>query len=261
MSLKEYDWIVINSSAGKDSQAMTEYVCHLARCHGVLDRVVLVHADLGEVEWKGTRDLAELHAKAYGIRFEAIARPQGNLLAQIEARGMFPDSKNRYCTSDQKRGQVAKIITKLGAEYQGRLGRPVRILNCMGFRKEESPARAKRHPFIEDKRLSTKQRKVDTWLPIHEWTVAKVWDTIKLSGVPYHFAYDLGMPRLSCCFCIFAPRSALLLAGKHNPELLDKYVKLEAKIGHTFRHKFAIAEVQRDLAAGVEPLKIQDWTM
>lgn len=30
---------------------------------------------------------------------------------------------------------------------------------------------------------------------------------------------DLGMPRLSCCFCIFSPRSALLLAGKHNPGL------------------------------------------
>ena len=75
MSLNEYDWIVINSSAGKDSQAMTDYVCRLATNNGVLDRVVLVHADLGEVEWKGTKDLAEQHVKAYGIRFEVVARP------------------------------------------------------------------------------------------------------------------------------------------------------------------------------------------
>jgi hypothetical protein len=43
------------------------------------------------------------------------------------------------------------------------------------------------------------------------------------------------MPRLSCCFCIFSPRSALLLAAKHNPELLAQYVAVEKQIGHRFR--------------------------
>lgn len=257
-SLLTYDWIVINSSAGKDSQAMTDWVFGLAREMMIEKRLILVHADLGQVEWTGTKELAEKHAEHYGIRFEFMARPQGDLLQQIEDRGMFPDSKNRYCTSDQKRGQIAKIITRLQAEA-GR--RPMRILNCMGFRKEESTARAKRQPFVKDGRLSTRTRHVDTWLPIHDWPVSKVWERIKASGVPHHFAYDLGMPRLSCCFCIFAPRSALLLAGKHNPELLNKYVELEARIGHTFRHGFKIADIKRDLDAGVEPGRIQNWTM
>ena len=31
---------------------------------------------------------------------------------------------------------------------------------------------------------------------------------------------ELGMPRLSCALCIFAPKEALLLAGYHNPALL-----------------------------------------
>jgi hypothetical protein len=79
--------------------------------------------------------------------------------------------------------------------------------------------------------------------------------------VPWHRAYDLGMPRLSCCFCIFAPRSALLLAGKHNPELLDEYVRVEKEIGHSFRLELPLAEVQRALAEGEEPGPVHDWTM
>ena len=41
-------------------------------------------------------------------------------------------------------------------------------------------------------------------------------DGIRRSGVPYHYAYDFGMPRLSCMFCFYAPKSALRLAGSHN---------------------------------------------
>jgi hypothetical protein len=51
------------------------------------------------------------------------------------------------------------------------------------------------------------------------------------------------MPRLSCCF-IFSPRSALLLARKHKPELLAEYVKVEKQIGHRFRKELSLAGVQ-----------------
>ena len=226
MNLKEYDFIVINSSAGKDSQAMTDYVCNMAKSQGVLNRCVMVHADLGRVEWNGTKELAVEHAAHYGIRFEVVKRELGDLLTQIEKRGMFPDNKNRYCTSDQKRAQCYKLLTQLVSEKtHGFSGwRPIKILNCMGFRAEESPARAKRPSFMRDGMASNGKRHVDTWLPIHTWKVGKVWEVIKASGVRYHAAYDLGMPRLSCCFCIFSPRSALMLAGKHNPELLAEYV-------------------------------------
>lgn len=63
IDLASFDCIVINTSAGKDSQAMMDYVVGLARAAGVLHKVIAVHADLGRVEWKGTRELAETHAK------------------------------------------------------------------------------------------------------------------------------------------------------------------------------------------------------
>lgn len=252
LNLLEYDWIVINTSGGKDSQAMTDFICRQARELGILDRVILAHADLGRVEWKGAKELCETHAKLYQVSFRWMKRPQGDLLDHINQRGMFPSSDARYCTSDHKRGQVDKIIRSLPGS---------KILNCLGFRKDESPARAKRIAFTTNKRLTTRTRTVHDWLPIHEWTVDQVWTTIRASGVPYHFAYDLGMPRLSCCFCIFAPKNALLLAGKHNPELLNEYVATEKRTGHTFRHKFSIETIKQELDAGVEPGPIQNWTM
>lgn len=254
-NLAGYDVILVNSSAGKDSQAMLDYVAELATAAGVRDRIVVVHADLGRVEWAGTRELAERQARHYGFRFEVCSRPQGDLLEQIEARGMWPSSKQRYCTSDHKRGQVAKVITKLADEIRAGLEAPraVRVLNCMGLRAEESSERAKKSTLEADARQTNGRRVVDTWLPIHDWTVGQVWDRIKASGVEYHRAYDLGMGRLSCCFCVFAPKAALEIAGRANPELLAEYVALEVRIGHRFRNDLAIADVAAGLAACSNP--------
>lgn len=260
VNLTDYTWIVVSTSAGKDSQAMMDVVCALAREQGVLDRVVGVHADLGRVEWQGTKELAQEHCAHYGIPFEVVKRDVGrDLLEEIEHRGKFPDSKVRYCTSYYKRDQVSKTLTRLAASRAG--DEPCRILSCLGFRAEESPARAKRKEFCNDTRNSNGRRTVDIWLPIHKWTVKQVWACIKASGVKHHPAYDLGMPRLSCCFCIFAPKNALLLAGKHNPELLSEYVRVEEKIGHTFRHKQSLREIKDLLDAGAQPGKVADWNM
>lgn len=256
MDLMTYDWIVINSSAGKDSQAMlTDMV---RRCDEAgIDRkkLVIAHADLGEMEWEGTKALAERQAKIYGLRFEAIARLQGDLLTHIEQRKMWPSSTCRYCTSDHKRGQISKIITMLAKEEKDSrpaMIMPVRILNCLGIRAEESNARAKKIPFQVNARLTGKGKvkHVDEYYPIFDWTVEQVWSTINESNVEHHRAYDLGMPRLSCIFCVFAPKSALMIAGKHNPELLARYVEVEEKIEHDFRNGFKIKEIQDALAEG-----------
>lgn len=254
--LRAFDFILVNSSAGKDSQAMTDYVVELARAAGVADRLVMVHADLGRVEWKGTRELAEEHAAHYGIRFEVVKRSQ-DLLSQVEARGMWPSSTARYCTSDHKRDQVAKLFTQLTNEA----GKShARILNCMGIRAQESPARAKRSAFVAiDKRASNGRRTVSQWLPIFGWSVDQVWERIAQAGTRAHEAYALGMPRLSCCFCIFAPKAALVLAGKHNPELLDAYVATEEKIKHSFRVGLTLREVKDATQTDCGP--VTDWTM
>lgn len=102
---------------------------------------------------------------------------------------------------------------------------------------------------------------MDDWLPLHAWTAQQVWARVKASGVRHHPAYDLGVPRLSCCFCIFSPQSALLLAGKYNPGLLAEYVAVEQRIGHSFRQEMPLAEVQAALRRGEQPGPVRDWAM
>lgn len=306
--LTAFDWIVLSSSAGKDSQAMLDYVCELASEVDVLDRVVVVHCDLGRAEWKGTPDLAEQQAARYGVRFlkvwrrqgdlldhiekmgffprpvtryctsdhkraqifrsftqlasETVAARSGDLLEQVEARGMWPSPRQRYCTSDQKRAPVHRVYTAL-AKRTGRTLTPVRILSCQGMRAGESPNREKMAPFQRDVRASNSRRSVDNWLPLHAWGLDKVWARIRSGPTAdlIHPAYALGMPRVSCCFCIFAPKAALMLAGQHNPELLDEYVAIEKKIGHRFRVDLSLAEVKDALDRGEQPGEIRTWRM
>lgn len=256
--LKDYDIILVNSSAGKDSQAMLHRVYQMAAAEGVLDRLHVVHCDLGRMEWQGTRALAERQTKHYGLPFHVVKRAKHDLLEEIRQRGKWPDSQNRYCTSYYKRDQVYKLITALVKDLK--LQRQARVLNCLGLRAEESPKRASLVPFRKDTRKGAcnGRRHIDIWLPIHGWKLAEVWDCIRASGVEHHFAYDLGMPRLSCIFCVFAPPSALLLAGYHNPELLAEYVGVEKEMQHTFRHKFGLVQIQEQLQAGYIPSKVAD---
>lgn len=263
MNLHDYDRVILNTSSGKDSQTIVRLVSQLAAAQGYdRARMVCAHADLGEMEWPGTVELASAQSKHYGLRFWKMARPQGDLLTHIEQRGMWPSNTARYCTSDHKRGQIRKLMTELVQEITLGFRRPtVRILNVMGMRADESPARSKLQPFAHDASASNIKRHVDTWLPIHAWSTKDVWTDIKASGVPYHKAYDLGMPRLSCVFCIFSPPAALMIAGRNNPELLAKYVAAEKRMDHTFRKDFPIERVQTAIANGEDWGKASDWVM
>jgi 3'-phosphoadenosine 5'-phosphosulfate sulfotransferase (PAPS reductase)/FAD synthetase len=254
--LATYDLILVNTSAGKDSQAMLDYVVELARAAGVQHRIELVHCDLGRMEWPGTRELAEEHARHYGLPLHVVARDR-DLLHQVEhERGMWPDSARRYCTSDQKTSQVAKLITRR-AHALRLLGRVPRVLNCLGMRAEESPARAKKVPFGPDGASNT-VKVVDRWLPIHTWTLADVWARVRAAGTRPHPAYAAGMPRLSCRFCVLASRSALVLSARLNPELAAEYAAVERRIGHSFKAKLSMAEIVAD-AEMARDVAIEDW--
>ncbi|MGI8535805.1 MAG: phosphoadenosine phosphosulfate reductase family protein [Mycobacteriales bacterium] len=259
--LASFDLVLINSSAGKDSQAMLSHLVSLAVIADIpRSRLIVVHADLGRVEWPGTAELAAEQAAAYGLRFETVRRTRGDLLEQIESRGMFPSSTARYCTSDQKTSQVAKLMTELTRDWRAEHGheRPIRILNCLGIRAQESPARAKKPPLSRDS-ASNGRRTVTRWLPIFHWTARAtphgtepddVWDTILRSGLRWHPAYDAGMPRLSCVFCVLSGRRELVLAAQLNPALAADYDAVEARIGHTFRVELSMADIIAQ-AAGV----------
>ncbi len=227
----------------------------------------------------------EIVKRPQGDLIDHVRERSAKLKAQGSAAPAWFSSAARYCTSDHKRSQIFKVWTKLVREVKAVKGKShrVRILDCQGLRAEESPARANcnkckgkgsvkvakgsdervtcetcsgtgaRQPFTLRADASNGQREVWTWLPILHHTTDEVWDVIRQSGLPSHYAYDLGMPRLSCVFCIFAPKSGLLIAGYHNRELLDEYVAVEDEVGASFKMDLSLREVRDELEAGWAP--------
>jgi len=295
VDLRDWDIVSVSTSGGKDSQAMLDAIVELADFFGVRDRIVCIHADLGRAEWAGARELAEKQAKHYGLPFVVVSRTgtvsdgqmkgdvgqplyakgevRGDLLDQVEHRaaqlksqGKKPiawySAASRYCTADHKRGPIGRGFTAIAKEWQSRTGetRPCRILDCQGLRAQEGHARAKKGS--SKVRNSTKTQYIESWLPIQDWLTEDVWARIRAAGTPYHEAYDLGMPRLSCVFCCYATREGLTLAGQHNRELLDEYVRVEQEMGFTFKADLSLAQVKADIEAGVrvDALSMEDWS-
>jgi 3'-phosphoadenosine 5'-phosphosulfate sulfotransferase (PAPS reductase)/FAD synthetase len=212
--LTNYDWIVGSTSAGKDSSCMLDVLVEGCLAQGVpLSRLVAAHADLGKVEWPGTKELAQRQAARYGLRFEVVRRKAGDLLQMVRQRRRALDAQGRFdtpawfspqtrnCTSDAKRGPIATLFTKLAGETRRLVrGRRVRLLNCMGMRAQESGKRAKLLPFRLNTAQTNGRRIVHDYLPLHGWTEEEVWARIREKGIEVHPAYGLGMGRLSCCF-------------------------------------------------------------
>jgi 3'-phosphoadenosine 5'-phosphosulfate sulfotransferase (PAPS reductase)/FAD synthetase len=215
---------VINHSAGKDSQAMTIKLRQLVPAAQLL----LIHADLGEVEWDG--NVEHIRATAPGLPLIVCRNENKTLLEMVERRGMWPSPSQRQCTSDLKRDPIKREVRrylKANPQFNGL------VVNCMGIRAAESPARSKQIPFQKIDANSVAGREWYDWLPIFDMTTGEVFDLIAQHGQEPHPAYKAGMSRLSCVFCIMASRADLRTAALLKPELYRKYVELEKKLGHT----------------------------
>lgn len=215
---------VVNHSGGKDSQAMCIKLERLVP----RDQLVVVHADLGEVEWAGAQE----HIKATTSLPLHVTRARRTLLEMIEDRGMFPSPTLRQCTSDLKRGPIERCIRGIvqARRAAGVAGADI-VVNCMGMRAQESSSRAKLETFKLSSKNSKNGREWYDWLPIHDMLVEEVFATIKSAGQEPHPVYAKGMTRFSCCFCIMASEHDLRTAATLNPVLYKRYVELEKSTG------------------------------
>ena len=218
--------VAINSSGGKDSQAMTVLLSRIVP----REQLLVVHAPLGEVEWPGTIE----HIKStlpHGVPLILARTSSGkSLLESIEERGRFPSPSVRWCTSSTKRGPIERELRRFLRSHPQFGGR---LVNAMGMRAEESAARARKLPWKRSDRNSKAGRSWYDWLPIFDLTEDQVFDVIRAAGQSPHPAYGMGMSRLSCVFCIMASRADLRTAARLQPALYARYVRLEERIGHT----------------------------
>lgn len=221
---------VVNHSAGKDSQAMLIFLRRWVPARQLL----VVHADLGEVEWPG--NVEHIQRYASDLPF-IIAKPVRGFLKMVEDRyarrpdvPSWPSASTRQCTSDLKRGPIEREVRRYllaHPEFEGR------VVNCMGMRAAESPARAKLTTFKRNNKNSVAGREWYDWLPIHDLSTLEVFAMIAEAGQEAHPIYALGMSRLSCVFCVMASTADLSTAARLNPALYVTYVRLERKTGYS----------------------------
>lgn len=225
---------VVNHSGGKDSQAMYLVLHQLVPAR----QLVIVHADLGEVEWAGAVD--HIRATTAGEPLH-ICRARRTLLEMIEERGMFPSPQQRQCTSDLKRGPIERTVRAITRERKAAgVAAWGLVVNCMGMRAQESSGRAKLKEFKLNASNSKAGREWYDWLPIHGWSGKQVFAAIADAGQRPHIVYQLGMTRFSCVFCIMASeadlsRAAYLATTRpellNDPHLYRKYINLEKSTG------------------------------
>lgn len=203
------------------------------------DQIVVVHADLGEVEWHGV----VRHILRNTEHELNIVRANKTLLEMVEHRARtrpevpsWPSPSTRQCTSDLKRGPIYKFIRNYMNDRGLKLG-----VNCTGLRAEESSSRAKKEPFRLNKTLSKAGRLVYEWLPIFELNTANVFEVIKNSNQSPFWAYREN-DRLSCVFCIMGSQNDLAHGARQRPDLFRKYRALERKTGWTMFPKHTLAE-------------------
>ena len=240
---------VVNHSGGKDSQAMMIKVREIVPA----DQIMVIHADLSDVEFKGTKE----HAKKSAGDFPFIVCKNNNktFFEMVRHRKAFPSPKYRQCTSDLKRGPINREIRGYMVKHGFKLA-----VSCMGLRAEESSARQKQNPWKVNtyvtmfekmdhptrKQKNGRPERVDNhdrprpdermvwdWLPIHEMKIGEVFETIKAAGEEPHWAYAAGMSRLSCCFCIMGSKKDLQTAARLVPDMYAAYVALEKEVNHT----------------------------
>lgn len=205
---------------------------------------VLIHSDLGTVEWKDSLPLCERLAKRLGWELIVVRRAAGDMMDRWEVRWknnieryaslstvriILPWStpSMRFCTSELKTSIICRELTK---RYPGQ-----KILSATGVRHAESAARAKMPIATPQPLLSARGCVGMNWNPVIKWPTPAVFDYIALKQAPLHEAYTVyGSTRLSCTFCIMGSAGDLKASAScpDNADIYRRMVRLE--IASTF---------------------------
>ena len=217
-------WPSCHIAGGRDSQAMYQVV----KQYFPDDQIIIVHANLGEVEWDGVLD--HIRSNVDGKKVNVVQNEKRDFLQMVEERGMWPSPSFRTCTSDLKTSPIRKFMRQKMSERNA-----VVAYNCMGLRAEESANRAKKAILSVNVELTYKdvsKRLVYDFNPIFEMLTGEVFETIRDAGQKAFWAYKRN-ERLSCVFCIMGSSNDLIHGAMQRPQLYARYCATEIAIGHT----------------------------
>lgn len=239
--------VAIGVSGGKDSDACALAVMAHLDAAGHRGPRLLIHADLGAVEWQDSAPSCQRLAAHLGVELVTVRRQAGDMMERWEGRWrnnlaryndlscmrlVLPWStpSMRFCTSELKSAVIASALRKRFPDHP--------ILSVTGIRRQESSSRAKMPVYALDKRLGRKNALGAVWNAIIEWPVEQVFSSIAKAGLRLHEAYrTYQASRVSCCFCIMSAAKDLLAAAgcTDNQDLYRRMVHLEAESTFAFQ--------------------------
>jgi 3'-phosphoadenosine 5'-phosphosulfate sulfotransferase (PAPS reductase)/FAD synthetase len=206
--------VAVGVSGGKDSQACALAVASHLDAIGHTGPRILVHADLGRVEWKDSLPTCQRLADHLGWELLVVQRKAGDMLSRWQGRWknnvaryvdlecvklILPWStpSMRFCTSELK---VAVIESALKKRFAGQ-----DVINVTGVRREESANRAKAPVAKSNPDVVKEGGTGFTWNAIIDLSIGQVFSTIEASGLALHEGYTVhNMSRISCVFCIMS---------------------------------------------------------
>jgi 3'-phosphoadenosine 5'-phosphosulfate sulfotransferase (PAPS reductase)/FAD synthetase len=247
---------VVNHSAGKDSQALYLVIRDMVP----QEQIVVIHAQLPEVDWEGLEEhilntidpgtefrtcVACDKSGETKTFFQMVERSWERLQANGKAdkASPWPGPAMRQCTSDLKTGPIEKVVRHYLKEHPEFNGL---VVDCMGVRSGESCNRTNAIRFAKHTDQSIAGRNWYRWFPLKDWRCSTdhtfdpsihkddVFDSIADAGQKPHWAYGMGMTRLSCCFCIMSSAGDVRCAARLKPELFERIINTEKAMGKTF---------------------------
>ena len=260
--------VAMGVSGGKDSCLLAFALSeHLDRIGHAGPRI-LIHSDLGRVEWTDSAPTCRRLADRLGLELVTVRRQSGDMMDRWLTRWdsnvdryralecvqlILPWStpSMRFCTSELKTAIICRELVK---RFPG-----TTILSASGIRRQESTAR-KLAPVTK---VQNKLRSVShgttglDWHPVIEWTKDELLAYLADRRFDLHEAYGIyGSSRVSCAFCIMGNRSDLLASTGH-PDHAPLYREMvDLEIASTFAFQGAswlgdvaphlLTEAQRD---------------
>lgn len=248
-ALSEYAPVAIGVSGGKDSTA-----CAFATM-AYLDEIghqgprLLIHSNLGRVEWKDSLPTCLRLADRLGLELVVVKRQVGDMMdrwlqrwynnweryALLECvKLVLPWStpSMRFCTSELKTDIICRELIK---RFPSQI-----ILSVVGLRRQESTNRAKAPVCSLQNKLVNKTAGTSgyNWNPILAWTLDDVLACHEAYNFPLHEAYRIfNSTRVSCAFCILGSKHDLLASAgcADNHDIYREMVALEIISAFSFQ--------------------------
>ncbi|KZC39838.1 hypothetical protein RHOFW510R12_00930 [Rhodanobacter sp. FW510-R12] len=250
--------VAVGVSGGKDSQAVALAVARHLDAIGHDGPRVLIHADLGRVEWRDSLPVCQRLAAHLGWELLVVRRRAGDMLDRWESRWVsrseayarletvlltlpWSTPGMRFCTGEMKTDVISRELRRRFPTGP--------IVSIDGVRAQESSARARKAPTSPAAKLTRKGHVGMNWHAILPWSIEDVFDEIAQSGLQSHEAYRVhGASRVSCAFCIMGSLPDLTVSSGL-AEHLDTYramVDLECRSTFSFQGNRWLGDVAPD---------------